>query len=294
MKSKKKITSAAFFNSKITAIISISLVLFLLGLVVLLSLFANNFSTYVKENLSFDIVLRDDVSDAQVKKLQQTLHSATYVKSVKFISKEDAAVQVKKELGQSPEELLGFNPLPAILEVKLNSDYASADSIALIEKSIRGISANNIQDVKYHKDLIQLVNENMKKVGLIILGLAVLLLIISYALINNTIRLMIYSKRFLIHTMKLVGATNGFITKPFILSNILSGIIAALISIGLIVWLLYYITKDIVDVSELVDINSLLIVFASVLVFGVIISIVATWMAVNKYLRMNVNKMYYE
>ncbi|MDR1369375.1 MAG: permease-like cell division protein FtsX [Dysgonamonadaceae bacterium] len=293
MKSRKKITPAAFLNSRITAIISISLVLFLLGLIVLLSLFANSFSTYVKENLSFDIVLNDDVSNVQVKELQQTLNSATYVKSVKFISKEDAASQLEKELGQSPEELLGFNPLPAILEVKLNSEYATADSITLIEKNVRGMSAN-IQDVQYHKDLIQLVNENMKKVGLIILGLAILLMIISYALINNTIRLMIYSKRFLIHTMRLVGATNGFITKPFIRSNILSGIVAALIAIGLIFWLLYYVVKDVIDFSELIDMNSLLIVFASVLVFGVIISITATWMAVNKYLRMNVDDMYYE
>ncbi|MDR3061077.1 MAG: permease-like cell division protein FtsX [Dysgonamonadaceae bacterium] len=293
MKSRKKITPTAFYNSKITAIISISLVLFLLGLVVLLSLFANNFSTYVKENLSFDIVLNDDMSDAQIKKLQNTLHSTSYVKSVKFISKEDAASQLEKDLGQSPEELLGFNPLPAMLEVKLNSEYATTDSIAVIEKSVRSMSAN-IQEVQYHKDLIRMVNENMKKIGLIILGLATLLLFISYALISNTIRLMIYSKRFLIHTMRLVGATNSFITKPFVYSNILSGIIAAFIAIGLIVWLLYYIAKDVIDFTQLIDTNSLIIVFVSVLVFGVLISVVATWLAVNKYLRMPVDDMYYE
>ncbi len=293
MERKKKIAPSTFFNSKITAIISISLVLFLLGLIVLLSLLANNFSTYVKENLSFNIVLNDDVSDAQVNKLQKTLNSASYVKSVKFISKEEAAIQLKKELGQSPEELLGFNPLPAILEVKLKSDYASADSIALIEKSIHGISAN-IQDVQYNKDLIQYVNENMKRIGLIILGTAILLLFISYALINNTIRLMIYSKRFLIHTMRLVGATNGFITRPFIRSNILSGVIAAFIAIGLISWLLFYASKDMIDFSKLIDMSSLLIVFVSVLVFGITISIVATWMAVHRYLNMDVNDMYYE
>ncbi len=293
MKSRKKITPATFFNSRITAIISISLVLFLLGLVVLLSLFANNFSTYVKENISFDIVLNDDVSDVQVKKLQQTLNSATYIKSVEFISKEQAAAQLEKDLGQSPEELLGFNPLPAIIEVKLDSRYATTDSITLIEKNFRNMSTN-IQDVQYHKDLIKLINENMKKISLIILGLAVLLLIISYALINNTIRLMIYSKRFLIHTMRLVGATNGFITKPFIRSNIFSGIIAAFIAIGLIAWLMYYVNQNTVDTSKWIDINSLLIVFGSVLAFGIIISIVSTWMAVNRYLRMNINDMYYD
>ncbi len=293
MKSRKKVTPTAFFNSKMTAIISISLVLFLLGLVVLLLLFANNFSTYVKENLSFDIVLNDDISDVQLKKLQQTLNSTTYAKSVTYRSKEEAAELLKNDLGQSPEELLGFNPLPATFEVKLKSDYVDADSIALIEKSVRNMSTN-IQDVAYHKDLIQLVNENMKKIGLMILGIAILLLFISYALINNTIRLMIYSKRFLIHTMRLVGATNSFITRPFIRSNILSGIIAAFIAIGLLSWLLFYVAKDIENFQEYINIDSLLVVFASVLIFGIVISIIATWMAVNKYLRMNVNDMYYE
>ena len=293
MKSRKKVTPTAFFNSKIIAIISISLVLFLLGLIVSLSLFASNFSVYVKENLSFKVVLDDSMSNEQISKLQQTLNSKTYVKSIDYISKDDAAAQLKQELGQSPEELLGFNPLPAILEVKLNSNYASADSIALIEKNIRDISVN-ISGVEYHKDLIRLVNDNMQIISLLILGMAVLLLIISYALISNTIRLMIYSKRFLIHTMRLVGATNGFITRPFIRSNIFSGIISAFIAIGMIAWLLYYISNYVANISEWLNINSLLIVFVSILVLGIIISIASTWIAVRRYLRMNVDNMYYE
>ena len=293
MKSRKKVTPTAFFNSKIIATISISLVLFLLGLIVSLSLFASNFSVHIKENLSFKVVLDDSMSNEQISKLQQMLNSKTYVKSIDYISKDDAAAQLKQELGQSPEELLGFNPLPAILEVKLNSNYASTDSVALIEKSIRDISVN-INDVQYHKDLIQIVNDNMKTISLLILGMAVLLLIISYALISNTIRLMIYSKRFLIHTMRLVGAKNGFIIRPFIRSNVYSGIISALIAIGMICWLLYYISNNVADISKWINTNSLLIIFVSILVFGIIISIVATWIAVKRYLRMNVDDMYYE
>ena len=293
MKSRKKVTPTSFFSSKIIAIISISLVLFLLGLIVSLSLFANNFSVYAKENLSFKVILDDSMSHEQIGQLQQTINSKTYVKSIDYISKDDAAAQLKQELGQSPEELLGFNPLPAILEVKLNSNYANADSIALIEKNIRDISTN-INDVQYHKDLIRLVNDNMQIVSLLIFGMAVLLLIISYALISNTIRLMIYSKRFLIHTMKLVGATNGFIIKPFIRSNIFSGIISALIAIGMIYGLLYYISSEVADISQWINTYSMLIVFASILAFGIIISIVATWVAVSRYLKMNVNDMYYE
>ncbi len=268
------------------------MVLFLLGLIVLLSLFTKNFSTYIKENLSFDIILNEDIKESQNKDFQAKLKTASFVKSVKYISKEDAMLQLKDELGQDPRELLGFNPLPSLLEVKLNSEYAHPDSIEVIEKSIRGMSAN-IQNIQYRKDLMKVVNDNTKKIGVSILGLAGLLLIISYALISNTIRLMIYSKRFLIHTMKLVGATSGFIRRPFIRTNIISGIIASFIAIGLIIWLLHYISNEITDLTGMLDLNSLLIVFTSVLIFGVVISAVAAWMAVGKYLRMKVNDLYY-
>jgi cell division transport system permease protein len=292
MKSKYRITPATFISSKIIATISISLVLFLLGLIVLLLLAANNFSIFVKENLTIDVVLSDDMKVDQIKKLQNALSTAAYVKSVHYVSKEEAAELLTKDLGQDPEELLGFNPLPSLLEVKLKSEYATVDSIRKIEKEIQRMSTN-IREIQYRKELMQTVNENMRYIGLLLLGLVVLLLLISYVLISNTIRLMIYSKRFLIHTMKLVGATNRFIIAPFVRSTVFSGIIAACISALLILWLIYYISGDTVNFIELMGWNTLAIVFLSVLVFGVVISMIATWLAVKKYLRMREDDLYY-
>ncbi len=292
MKGKKTITSSTFFNSRVTATISISLVLFLLGVIVLLSLVAKNLSVYVKENITFDVVLDDEMSETQIQRLQKQINTIVFVKSTNYISKEDAAKQLEADLGQDPVEFLGYNPLPALIEVKVHSEYANNDSIASIQKKVKSLSTN-IKNIEFRKELVQIVNDNMKKVNFIIFGLAILLLLISFALINNTIRLMIYSKRFLIHTMKLVGATNGFIRKPFIRAHIVSGIIAALVAIGMIWWLIHYASNDITGLMALIDLQTLCIVFGSVIVLGILISVTATYFAVNKYLRMRGDDLYY-
>jgi cell division transport system permease protein len=292
MKNKRAISSVTFINSKVTATISVSLALFLLGLIILLFVFASNLSTYVKESLSFDIVLSDDAKTPQVNRLLGQLKTAPFVKSSEFISKEEAAKQLTAYIGENPEEFLGFNPLSAMIVVHLNAQYANVDSIAKIENKIKGFSPD-IKSIEYREELMQLVNENLAKIGVILLGLAIFLLFISFALINNTIRLTIYSKRFLIHTMKLVGATAGFIRKPFILGNIFSGVIAAIIANCLLVWLLSFVTNDLAGVSELINLSALAIVFGCVLVLGICISVTATFFAVNKYIRMDGDDLFY-
>ena len=292
MKQKRNLSPVGFFNSKLTATISISLVLFMLGLIILLSLFAKNLSDYVRENLFFDVVLSENMQEEQIDRLQKQLEAKSFAKAVDYISKEDAAKQLEEELGQNPEEFLGFNPLPSLLVVRLNADYAHPDSIPLIESQIKGLSAD-INGIEYQEELIGLVNENLTKIGLVLLGISVLLLVISFALINNTIRLMIYSKRFLIHTMKLVGATGGFIRKPFIQSNIIMGIIAALLAIALLVWFLFYFTKDLDILSGIIGWDSLAMIFGAVLIIGILITWIATYLAVNKYVRMKGDDLYY-
>jgi cell division transport system permease protein len=292
MKNKRAISSVTFINSKVTATISVSLALFLLGLIILLFVFATNLSTYVKESLSFDIVLSDDAKPAQVNRLLERLKTTPYVKSTEFVSKEAAAKQLAADIGENPEAFLGFNPLPAMIVVHLNAQYTNVDSLAKIETKIMGFSTD-IKTIEYRKELMQLVNENLAKAGVILLGLAVFLLFISFALINNTIRLTIYSKRFLIHTMKLVGATSGFIRKPFILNNILSGVIAAFIANGLLVWMLSFVASDLAGVSELINLTALSIVFGCVLLLGICISITATFFAVNKYIRMDSDDLFF-
>ncbi|MDR3341062.1 MAG: permease-like cell division protein FtsX [Candidatus Symbiothrix sp.] len=292
MKNKRTISATTFFSSRVTATISISLVLFLLGLIILLTLFAGNLSSYVKERFSFDIILNEEVKNAQVADLIKKLEKTVFVKSTEYISKADAAKQLEEDMGQNLEDFLGFNPLPAMIVVHLNSKYANTDSLFVVESQIKGFSTN-IKDIAYRKELMEMVNDNLRNAGIILLGLMTFLLIISFALINNTIRLTVYSKRFLIHTMKLVGATAGFIRKPFIRAQVIAGIIAAIIANGLLFWLLYYIAKDLGNLSELVNANTLYIVFGCVFVLGILISMAATFFAVNKYIRMDEGDLYY-
>ena len=291
MKSKSIINKTTFISSKITATISISLVLFLLGLIVLLSLITNNLSNFVKENLSFSIVLANDMKESDIKKLQYSIENSLYAKSTEYISKEKALEELKEDLGDNPEAFLGFNPLPASINVKLKSEYANNDSIAVIEKKLKQNS--NIRDITYRQDLLDTVNKNIKKIGLALGFLAVLLLVISVALISNTIRLMIYSKRFLIYTMKLVGATNSFIRKPLIYSNLLMGIIASIVAMCLLLFLVYYGSQGLNDISILIGTESLIVVFAAIMVSGILISTIATYFAINKYLRLKGDDMYY-
>ena len=292
MKQKRNLSPVNFFNSKLTAMISISLVLFLFGLIISISLFAKNLSDYVKENLSFNIVLSDNMENEQISQLQKRIEAEEFTHSVEYISKEDAAKQLGTELGQSPEEFLGFNPLPSILVVRLNAEYANTDSIPAIEMQIKGLSAQ-IKGIEYQEELMALVQENLTKIGVVLFGVTILLLVISFALINNTIRLMVYSKRFLIHTMKLVGATNGFIRRPFIRSNMALGVVASFIAMFLLLWFLLYFIGDLNKISGLIGWESLLIVFGITLVFGLLISWVATYFAVNKYLRTRGDDLYY-
>ena len=245
-----------FFNARLTSTISISLVLFILGIVVLMGILATRLSMYVKENMGFSIVLKENVKESQVKKLQKKLDIAPYVRATQYISKEDALKELEVELGENPKDLLGFNPLQASIEVKLRSDYAHPDSLVWIEKGLRkGTVA--IDDIVYQKDLIQLVNDNIRRISFMLLGLAVVLMLISFALISNTIRLGAYSKRFIIHTMKLVGATPAFIRKPFIISNIINGIIGAFIAMALLSGCVYYLLTEFDNLYTLIDISSL-------------------------------------
>ncbi|ERM90355.1 cell division protein FtsX [Coprobacter fastidiosus] len=281
-----------FFNARLTSTISISLVLFILGIVVLMGILATRLSMYVKENMGFSIVLKENVTESQVKKLQKKLDIAPYVRATQYISKEDALKELEVELGENPKDLLGFNPLQASIEVKLRSDYAHPDSLVWIEKGLRkGTVA--IDDIVYQKDLIQLVNDNIRRISFMLLGLAVVLMLISFALISNTIRLGAYSKRFIIHTMKLVGATPAFIRKPFIISNIINGIIGAFIAMALLSGCVYYLLTEFDNLYTLIDISSLFWVFVIVLLLGVVLTAISAWFAVNRYIRMDRDNLYY-
>ena len=292
MKSKSRNNAVSYFDMQfITSSISTTLVLLLLGLVVFFVLAANNLSVYVRENINFSVLISDDMKETDILKLQKRLNNEPFVKETEYISKKQALKEQTEAMGNDPQEYLGYNPFTASIEIKLHSDYANSDSIAKIEKLIK--RNTNIQDVLYQKDLIDAVNENIRNISLVLLALAVMLTFISFALINNTIRLAIYSKRFLIHTMKLVGASWGFIRRPFLKRNIWSGVLAAFIADTILMGAAYWLVSYEPELIRVITPEVMLLVSGAVLVFGVVITFLCAYLSINKYLRMKASTLYY-
>ncbi len=278
-------------GSSITTVVSLSLVLFMLGLLGVIILNTRQLSDNVKENIGFQIILNENVKEADIAKLQKTLDVSSYVKSTEFITKEEAAKRLQEDLGEDFIDFLGFNPLLASINVHLKAEYANADSVSWIEKEIN--ETHLVKEVIYQKSLVTAINENVQKISLVILIFSSLLMVIALALINNTIRLSIYSKRFIIKTMQLVGATQGFIRLPFVLKGIKHGIYGAVIAILMLIGVLYFAQKQLPELAELQDQKMLLSLFGLVIVMGIIISWISTSLAVRKYLRLRSDELHY-
>ena len=275
----------SFFNMQfITSSISTTLVLLLLGMVVFFVISANNLSTYVRENIGFTVLVSDDMKEPEALKFQKALNEKAYVKESAYISKEQALKEQTEAMGTDPAEFLGYNPFTASIEIKLNAEYANSDSIAWIEKEI--LTNKKVMEVNYPQDLLDSVNRNIQKVSLFLLGLAALLTLISFALINNTIRLAIYSKRFLIHTMKLVGASWAFIRRPFLVRNMWIGILAGLLADALLIGGASMLVRYEPQLIDIITPQTMLIVMGAVFVFGLVITTMCAYISINKYLRM--------
>lgn len=283
--------SGSFFDMQfVTSSISTMLVLLLLGLVVFLVLTANNLSVYVRENIAFSVVLSDDMREADILSLQKQLNKEPYVKQTTYISKAQALKEQTEAMGTDPAEFLGYNPFTASLEIKLNAEYANSDSIRLIEQDLMG--KKNILEVNYPQDLIDSVNSNLRKASIFLLGLAALLTLISFALINNTIRLTVYSKRFLIHTMKLVGASRSFIRKPFLARNVWIGLLAAALADAALMGMAWLLVGYEPGLLQVITPSVMLIVMGVVLIFGIVITTFCAWISINKYLRLKTEELY--
>lgn len=291
MSTPKKKKHFTFLEARITSTLSVSLVLFILGIMAMLGILTNNLSVYVRENIGFSILLKDTASEQNIASLQQTLEDASYVKAAQFISKEEALKEVMIELGENPEEIIGVNPMQASIEVRLRADYANPDSITLIEQEL--LQHKSIDRIMFQKDLIQSVNDNMHTIGIILLALALVLMIISFVLISNTIRLTAYSQRFIIYTMKLVGATPAFIRRPFILSNIICGIIASIIAIIMLTGCISYVVNEFDNFYSLITTPMLLSVYGIVLILGILLTAISSFFAVNRYIGMKRDDLYY-
>jgi len=283
--SKAKLT-----GSYLTLVISVSLVLFLLGILGLVIINTRELSDYLKESLSFSVILDDDTREADIRMLQKDLDARQYVKSTEYVSKDQAAVKMKEDLGEDFISFLGDNPLPPSIDVYLFAGYTNPDSVAKIEKYI--LEYPFVKEVWYEESLLLLINENVRKISLFLLILSSFLFLIAVTIINNTIRLAIYSKRFLIRTMQLVGATRSFIRKPFLVRSIYHGILASLIAMLLLMGLLYLIEREFLMLFTFESTHLLVFLGILLVIAGILINLISTYLSVNRYLVISEDKLY--
>jgi cell division transport system permease protein len=286
-----KYSKRKLVGSSITTVVSLSLVLFMLGLLGIIILNTRKLSDNLKENIGIQIILNENAKEVDIQHLTKTLDVSTFVKSTEFITKEDAAKRLQDDLGEDFVDFLGYNPLLPSINVHVKAAYANSDSLSMIEKQL--LDSKLVKEVIYQKSLVNMINENVKKISLVILIFSGLLMIIALALINNTIRLSIYSKRFIIKTMQLVGATQSFVRRPFVLKGIKHGIYGATIAILMLIGVLYFAQKQLPELVELQDEKMLVTLFVLVIILGIIISWISTSLAVRKYLRLKSDDLHY-
>ena len=289
-KKEPKTYSRRIRSSYVTSIISISLVLLLLGMVGLLLINGRNIRRQVMESIGFNVILKENVKEADIYQLQKILDAREYILSTEYVTKEEAALETEQMLGEDFIRFLGYNPLPPSIRVRLHQPWANPDSVMMIEQDL--MQYDSVEEVYYKKSLLYAVNENIRQISLVILGFSILLTLISVTLINNTIRLSIYSKRFIINTMQLVGATRGFIRRPFLFRGAASGVTGSLIALALLFTLVYLLQEEFEGVISLKDYDMLAILALGVIVLGVIINTISTFFAVNKYLDIKIDKLY--
>jgi cell division transport system permease protein len=277
-------------TSQITTVISITLVLFLMGLFGMIILHARILSDYVRENIGFSIMIREGVKEAGVLELKKNLDGQYYVKSSEYVPQNRAAEKLKAELGEDFIGFLGYNPLLPSIDLRIKAPYANADTLRHIEKRLLAIP--EIKEVYYQKSLVDAINSNIEKISLILLGFSAILLFIALVLINNTIRLAVYSRRFIIRSMQLVGATEGFIRRPMLFRSILHGMISAFIALLMLMLLTYFALEEIPELLELQDPFMLLVLVVFIFILGALISWFSTWLAVRKYLRIRTDLLY--
>jgi cell division transport system permease protein len=290
-KNQPQIINWRIFRSYITSTISITLVLFLIGLLGVVLLNAERLAKYVRENIGFTLVLNEGEQENEINDLMKSLKTSNFVKSVEYVDKATAAERLKKELGEDFTGFLGYNPLLSSIDVKLYSDYATPEQLKIIEKKLAAFP--QIKEINYQHDMVKTINENVRKIGFILFFFAFLLLVIFFALINNTIRISMYSKRFIINTMLLVGATDRFIRTPFIKQSIKFGLFGALIANVLLFILMFTYASELTGIISMDDFSIFGIVFTFVILLGILISWVSTYFAVNHFTRLKFDELFY-
>ncbi len=286
----KKIFNSSVFSSSISVVISLSLVLFIVGTLFLVLINAQKISNYVKENIGFSVMLEESTSELDCLRFLKEIDANNFSKSVTLISKEQATKELRDELGEDFVDFLGYSPLLSSIDVKLNANYANSDSLLKIKNQLNKNA--NVFEVYYQEDLVKKINSNVNRIAVFLLGFCLLLLIIAFVLINNTIRLSIYSKRFLIRTMRLVGARNSFIQKPFLINGLYQGLYGAIFAVFMLIGSLQLIQKEAMNILNISDLKVIGTVFLLIFIFGVFISWISTYLSVKKYIKLTENKLY--
>lgn len=284
-------SKVSYFQSNITSIVSVALVLLLIGVVAFTGFIGRSITNQIKENFGFNIILKQDATPEQIAQLDNYWKTAPFVSSAKYTSKEEALAQWQKDTGENLLETFGVNPLSAEYLVNVKSDYSTSDSLKVIKQKIQKIEC--VEEVVIHEAQIDTVNNNIRNISIALLSVAALLILISFVLINNTVRLTIYSRRFLIHTMKLVGAKPAFIYKPFVIQNIFNGLIAAGIAIA-IFFGLFALASNLFDnlIANAISTTEAILVYCGLLVIGAAICGLAALLASIKYIRLSYDDLF--
>ena len=271
---------------------SIALVLFLLGVFALLMMHAQKLSHHLKENIGFEVVMNSNVKEDNILKLQKELDQMPAVKSTKYITKEEAISRLSEDLGEDFLQWLGNeeNPLLPSIDVRFNADYANNDSLSVIEAQL--LKNPNIKEIYYQKSMVNLINQNVKRIGFALIIASIALLFIAIALIRYTLRLSIYAKRFLVRSMLLVGATASYIRRPFIKSGITQGFFGALIADAMLALLLYGLMKRIPELALVQDYRIIIGIFVGLIVLGILLGGLSTRSALGRYLKADVDQLY--
>ena len=286
--SSKRRVAGSYFMS----LMSITLVLFLLGMFALLMMHAHKLSNHLKENIGFEVVMNSNVKEASILNLQKELDAMPAVKSTEYITKEEAIRRLSEDLGEDFLQWLGNeeNPLLPSIDVRFNADWANNDSLDIIQTQL--LKNKDVKEIYYQKSLVNLINQNVKRIGIALMIASLILLIIAITLIRNTIRLSIYSKRFLVRSMQLVGATPAYIRRPFIQSGILQGFFGALLADALLALLLYGLTKRLPELTFVQDYTIIIGIFVGIIILGILLGGLSTRSALRKYLNADVDRLY--
>lgn len=292
MKKKEKgVIFRRLLHSYLSSIISISLVLLIVGVLGVLAVNASAVSSYFKENIRVSVIFEKGTPDSEAQTFMKIVEKESYVKRAEFVSKERGAEEMKKMLGDDFMEVFDVNPIPLSVDLYLKAEYLETDSLKTIATKLSDMP--DVREVTYQESLVKVINQNLEKIGVVLSVVLALLLFISFVLINNTVRLNVYSKRFTIQTMKLVGAKRSFIRRPFIRQGIYQGMIAGIISAIMLVAALFVVKSDINQLFVIFDMKLIALVLVGVILAGITICLISTWIVVNKLLSASADEIYY-